>query len=267
MPRTATATRTSQELQGHPEVQVSAALVLEGALEGGGVLERGLPALGTVAADGSGQMGGCREEGSCLVEWLVGGQGVEAGEQVVLGAGERETGVESTFGSLGEGEPDVAGCPLGREGSEEAGEVAGWRFAGGDRLETCRSALGEGGVDGGEIPVAGAGGVGEEAAGVAEAVEAVGEGVAVVDGGEDGPGPVEAELVVDAGDLAVAPLVGLDPGGALSGGGLDAGEVCSGVVESFLDGGELGGGFVSGPAEVPSFVPVGACLLYTSRCV
>ena len=52
---------------------------------------------------------------------------------------------------------------------------------------------------------------GEDGSGVAEAVEAVGEGVVLVDGGEDGVGPVVGELPVDAVDLGVAPLVGSCP--------------------------------------------------------
>src|SRR5688572_19206237 len=86
-----------------------------------------------------------------------------------------------------------------------------------DGLEPGDSIAAEGFRDGGKVAF----GLvalppGEDGAGVAEPVEAIGEGVVLTHGCEDGVGPVVGKPEVDASDLVVAPLVRCCPATVLS---------------------------------------------------
>lgn len=108
----------------------------------------------------------------------------------------------------GEAEPGVASWGCLGDRAEPARQVIGGGSAVVDGVEAADTVAAEGFRDGGEVALGRvAVAAGENGTSLAEADEAVGEGVVLVDGGEHGVRPVVGTLAVDAGDLVVAPLV------------------------------------------------------------
>lgn len=149
------------------------------------------------------------DDHSGVIERIALGQAIESfGDAEPLSARDADAGVEAAFDVEGETEPGVAGCGRLRDRAEARAEVFGGGRAVRDGSEPGDSFTAERFGDGGEVALGRvAVAAGENGAGAAETVEAVGEGVVLVHGGEDGVGPVVGELAVDAGDLVVAPLV------------------------------------------------------------
>jgi hypothetical protein len=167
------------------------------------------------------------DDGASVLERVVGTQALEVfddAERPAVG-GQRNAAVEAGLDLLGKAEPGIACCAVPRDGAEEGGKMFGCRLAVVDSVEAINPGFAERVIDDGVVGCSVLGH--ERPPGATEAVEAVGEGVVLLDGGEYGTGPVRGELVLDVRQLVVAPLVRLLPPVTLLDGGLGATELRS----------------------------------------
>lgn len=202
-------------------VELAAALLFDGAVCFGGVFDGVKSSFGASGCLGdrlvTGGFGGGDERSGAIerVGFDESVQPLDEGEAATTVARRQgEAAVDAAFDVEGEPAPGVAGEAVIGDRAEALGEVrrgASSVIQGADAGDSCVS---EGVVDGREVvfDLASFSG-GEDISGLAESVEAEGEGIVLMDGSEDDVGPVAGESPVDAVEFGVAPLVGSRPAG------------------------------------------------------